>query len=90
MLACNKLRIDSGDDSPAVEYRFESDRVERRILERASDRGEPIDEPWQQLTPEQLSSHVMSDTVIAQWLRRRMGVRRLIRACNLDSPFANN
>ena len=30
MLACNTLRIDPGDGSPATEYRVEDDHVERR------------------------------------------------------------
>src|SRR3954465_12521984 len=35
---------------------------------------------WQRLTPKQLTSHIiMSNTVVARWLRRRMGVYRLIR-----------
>jgi len=36
---------------------------------------------WQRLTREQLISHVMGNTAVARWLRRRMGLHPLIRAC---------
>ena len=85
MLMCNRLRIDPGDSSPAVDYRIEDDRVESRILEGAAERSGIIEKPWQRLTPEQVSSHVLADTVVARWLRRRMGVHGLIRACNQDT-----
>lgn len=80
MLACNRLFIDPCDGSPVVDYRIENDCVESRTLE-AAERGTTTEKRWQRLTPEQLSSHVMADTVVAQWLRRRMGVHRLVRAC---------
>lgn len=87
MLACKRLRIDRCEGSPVVDYRIESGCVESRTLEMATEGGTTTEERWQRLTPEQLSSHVMADTVVAQWLRRRMGVHRLIRACNSS---ANN
>lgn len=90
MLAFNRLRIDPGDGCPAVEYRIEDDRVESRVLDGATERSGGIEAPWQRLTPEQLRSHVMADTAVARWLCRRMGVHRLIRACNQDSPFADS
>jgi len=88
MLAFNRLRIDPGDDSPVVEYRIEKGRVESRILETPADAV--IEREWQQLTPEQLSSHVMADTVVARWLSRRMGIFPLIRACNQGAMSTNN
>ena len=90
MLAFNRLRIDPGDGCPAVEYRIEDDQVDSRFLDRAAGRSGPIEAPWQRLTPEQLRSHVLAGTVVARWLSRRMGVHRLIRACNEDSPFADS
>jgi hypothetical protein len=78
MLACKRLRIDPCDGSPVVDYRIENGWVERHTLETVVTR----EERWQRLTPEQLSCHVMANTVVAQWLSRRMGVHRLIRACN--------
>ncbi len=88
MLACNRLRIDPGDGSPAVDYRIENGWVESRILETADERNGAVEKSWQRLTPEQLSSHVMADTVVARWLCRRMGVHELIRACNQGFSFA--
>jgi len=87
MLACNRLHIDPCDGSPVVDYRIENGCVERQSPETAAEGGTKTEERWQRLTPEQLSSHVMADTVVAQWLCRRMGVHRLIRACNSS---ANN
>src|SRR5690348_13879913 len=92
MLACNRLRIDPGNGSPAVEYRIEDEFVESRTLETdAARRSVPASEKrWQRLTPEQLTSRVMANTVVAHWLRYRMGVHRLVRACNQDSPSLSN
>ena len=90
MLAFIRLRIDPDDGCPAVDYRIEEDRVESRVLDRSAERSGAIEAPWQRLTPEQLRSHVMADTVVARWLGRRMGFHRLIGACNQDSSFADN
>ena len=88
MPKCKRLHIDRCDGSPVMDYRIENGGVERRILETAADGRTNSEERWQRLTPEQLSSHVMADTVVARWLRVRMGVHRLIRACN--SSVNNN
>lgn len=85
MLACNRLRIDRGDGSPAVEYRIENDHVESRILEDSAEMNSAIEPRWERLTPDQLTSEVVGATVISFWLRRRMGVHRLIRACSPPS-----
>jgi len=76
--AWNKLRVDPGDGSPVEDYRIENGHVEMRVLDFGlnSDRRQ-----WRRLTREQLISHVMSNTLLAQWLQRRMGVHPLIRAC---------
>ncbi len=82
MLAFNRLRIDRCDGSPVADYRIEKDWVESRTLELAAECDPSTTERrWQRLTSEQLKSHVMAHTVVAQWLSRRMGVHRLIRAC---------
>jgi len=81
MLACDTLRIDACDGSSATDYRIKDGSVETRIL-RAED---PAIYTWRQLSPEQLASLVTKDTVVAYWLRRRMGLHRLIRACSEDS-----
>ena len=87
MLACKRLRIDPCDGSPVVDYRIENGCVESRTLEMATEASTTTEERWQRLTPEQLISHVMADTVVAQWLCRRMGVHGLVRAC---TSSANN
>lgn len=92
MLAFNRLRIDLGNGSPAMDYRIENGFVESRTLERdAANRSTPaIETQWQRLTPEQLTSRVLADTAVAHWLLGRMGVHRLIRACNQDSLSPNS
>ncbi len=86
MLDCNRLCIDPGDGSPALEYRVEDNRIESRSLGLGKD---GVERPWTTVTPEQLSSHVLSGTVVAHWLQRRIGYRRLLLACNRDFSFAN-
>jgi hypothetical protein len=83
MLACNRLRIDPGKGSPVVEYRIENDHVES--CEIASETGATVETGWRRLTTEQISSHVVADTVLARWLRARMGLYRLLRACGGDA-----
>jgi len=82
MLACNTLRIDRDDGSAVADYRIENDRVESRTLCTAAEGSPAREKQWQRLTPEQLSSHIMRDTVVSRWLHRRMGVHPLIRACS--------
>jgi hypothetical protein len=82
MLACNRLRIDSGNSSPVVEYRIEKDRVERREI--SFEKSVPRETEWWRLTPEQVSSHVIANTVLARWLRGRIGLFRLLRICGGD------
>jgi hypothetical protein len=84
MLACNRLLIDPSDGSSAVDYRIEDGWVESRTVEKAES-GTLTEKRWQRLTPAELSSHVIADTVVARWLRRRMGVHRLIRACTSNA-----
>jgi len=84
MLACKRLRIDL-DGSLAVDYRIENGRVEQRTVEIAAEGIE--EKEWQPLTSEQVSSHVLADTVVARWLRRRIGIFRLMRACGQSSSI---
>ena len=91
MLAFNRLRIDPGNGSPAVDYRIENGSVESRTLESDTARGGILAvEQWQRLTPEQLTSRLKTDMLLSRWLRHRMGVHRLIRACNQDSSSPDN
>ena len=86
MLACNRLRIDPGNGSPAVDYRIESGFVESRTLETGAVERSVLasEKAWQRLTPKQLTSRVMADRVVAQWLRHRMGLHGLVRACSQE------
>jgi hypothetical protein len=81
MLECNKLRVDPGNGCPALEYRVEGGSVECRVV------GSGVEELWLPLSSEQLASHVTEGTVVAHWLRRRIGVHRLLQACNQDASF---
>ena len=71
------LRLESSDGA-AEEYRVRDGRVEIR---------EPQDNPadddchWHRLTPDEVSDHVNRNSAVAQWLIRRLGWRRLLRAC---------
>ena len=87
MMAFNTLRIDAGDGSPIVHYRIENGRVERRLVEAVEEEIEPN---WRPLTPEEITAHVMAHTVIAHWLRRRMGLSQLMQACSPDYSTAGN
>jgi class 3 adenylate cyclase len=90
MLACNRLRIDPGDGFPVVDYRIENGGVESRTLETEGETSGVTEKGWQRLTSEQLTAHVMTDTVVAHWLHRRMGARRLIRVITQHSSSAND
>lgn len=87
MLDCNRLCIDPGNGSPALEYRVEENRIECRVVETGPEKSE-IEKPWKAVSSQELSSHVMSGTVVAHWLQRRIGYRRLLLACNQDVSFA--
>ena len=55
MLAFNRLRIDLGDGSRAVDYRIRNGFVESRTLETNATKRSTlaIEKQWQRLTPEQ-------------------------------------
>jgi hypothetical protein len=79
MQNCNTLRIDPADGSAVIEYRIDREHVESRQVRNGRNRN------WERLSPEQLTAHVLAETVLAYWLRRRMGLHQLIRACSPDS-----
>src|SRR5581483_4549412 len=74
------LRLEAADGSGADEYRICDGEVEIRTRQGSDDQAGTEDN-WQRLTPEQLSRHVQDNTIVAQWLKRRLGWRRLLRAC---------
>ena len=73
------LRVESPDGG-AEEYRIWEEDVEVRQLPHSRDE----DPGWHRLTPGELTSHVNNNSVVAQWLMRRLGWRRLLRACVAD------
>lgn len=78
-LTSTHLRVEAADGSAAEEYRIHEESIEVRNLRPS---GWNVDgEVWHRLTAEQLSAHVDRSTVVAHWLERRFGWRRLIRAC---------
>jgi hypothetical protein len=75
----NRLRIDLNDGSPVVEYQIVDGQVERRtVITRTT---APIEMDWRRLTAQELTAHIMANTVVAIWLSRRMGFQPLMRAC---------
>lgn len=83
-----RLRLESSDDSPAKEFRIEDGNIEVRTLNPGGGSDRPTGSIWWRLTPEQLSIHVERNTVVAQWLERRLGWRRLLQACVDQEPSA--
>ncbi len=84
-----RLLVESNDGSPAREYRTAGEKVEVRTLPLEGGLAKRAESLWRQLTPEQLSTHVERNTVVAKWLERRLGWRRLLRACVGESLFAS-
>lgn len=71
------LRLEAADGTAIEEYRIDHGAVEVRRLLELDDHGAG----WRRLTPAQLRDHVNRKTLLAQWLERRLGWRRLLRAC---------
>lgn len=82
------LRLEAADDSGVEEYRIYEDAVEVRQLRCGEEKGDlelaggNVSDEWQRLSPRELSLHVTKNTVVAQWLKHRLGWRRLLRACS--------
>jgi hypothetical protein len=86
-LTSKRLRLEPDNGSPITEYRINNATVAVRTvdLNRRSDQDHDEASGWQQLTPEQLRFHVERHTVVAEWLKRRLGWRRLLRECARDA-----
>jgi hypothetical protein len=69
------LRLESQDGRGGQEYRIYDGRVEVRSLDRSED------DFWRRMPPDELTRHVNARTVVSEWLKKRMGWRRLLRAC---------
>ena len=71
------LRLEAPGGRAIEDYRIHNRDVEvRRIQGRTQD-----DCGWRQLTAEELTEHVYQNSIVAQWLERRLGRQRLLRAC---------
>jgi len=71
------LRLEA--ESGVEEYRIYEGSIEVRKLHRTGE-GRSEDD-WQRLSHIDLSAHVNENTVVAQWLRKRIGWQRLLRLC---------
>ena len=65
------------------EYRIYDGHVEVRQLQPCFE----DDGAWHRVTPELLTSHVSKGTVLAHWLKQRLGWRRLLRACTPEQEL---
>ena len=71
------LRLEAPDGTAVEEYRIDQGAIEVRQVGGCGGN----DAGWRRLTPAQLRDHVNRKTLLAQWLERRLGWRRLLRAC---------
>ena len=72
------LRLEAMDGSGFEEYRIYEGAIEMRKMCSYED---PSEDSWERVTHAQLAAHVKDDTVVAQWLRKRIGWQRLLLAC---------
>ena len=72
------LRLEAPNGSGGEEYRIREDEIEVRPVNPSP----PEDDDWQTLSSSDLADHVQRNTVVAQWLRHRIGWRRLLLKCN--------
>jgi hypothetical protein len=70
------LRLEGPDRSAGQEYRIYDGQIQVRGLQQPEE-----DDGWHRVTADQLADHVKRNTVVAQWLERRLGWRRLLQAC---------
>src|SRR5260370_33518206 len=80
-----RLRLEAADGSATKQYRIDDGKVEVRSLHSHSG-YDPPERSWHRLTPQQLSTHVERNTVVAQWLERRLGRRRMPQALVGQGP----
>lgn len=71
------LRLEGTDGSAGEEYRIREGEIEFRPIQPSA----VYDDDWQTLSSNDLADHVQRNTVVAQWLRHRIGWRRLLLKC---------
>lgn len=69
------LRLETPDGA-GEEYRIREDEIQVRPVNRSA-----AYDDWQPLSSTELAEHVQRNTVVAQWLRHRIGWRRLLLKC---------
>jgi hypothetical protein len=72
-----RLRLEPKDGSPVTDYRIQDGQVEVRVLD-ASGRPSAAG-TWRRLMPDEIASHVRANTVVARWLRLKLGWREVLR-----------
>jgi len=77
------LRLEAADEAEGKEYRIYDGQIEVRTLECSAE----DDWCWHSVAPEELTAHVNSGTVLAEWLKTRLGWRRLLRACMAEQDL---
>jgi hypothetical protein len=70
------FRLEAADGRVAEEYRLHQQNIEVRRLQ--PNQREVV---WHRLTADEIAGHVKHNTVVARWLERRLGWRRLLWAC---------
>ena len=87
MPVATNLRLEGPDGQIVQEYRIHENDIEVRSPQSRQE----DDFEWHTVSPSELTDHVKRNTVVAQWLERRMGWRRLLRACVIgQSCFGDN
>ena len=81
------LRLEAPDGSTVEEFRVSNGQIDTRQIRQPNERHSEPDGEWRQLTPEELSEHVRRNTAVSQWLKHRLGWRRLLRACTPDATL---
>ena len=74
------LRLESENGRDGEEYRICDGHVEFRSVGSTPNSDED-NCAWRRVTPQQLIAHVNGKTVLAECLKKRLGWRRLLRAC---------
>ena len=71
------LRLEAADGSGGEEYRIREGEIEVRSVQPSA----AYDDDWQPLSSDELAEHVQRNSVVAQWLKHRIGWRRLLLKC---------
>ena len=74
------LRLEAPDGSGVAEYRVRDGDIEVRQLHHRADEWQ-FEQSWKPLSSAELAEHVQKNTIVAQWLKHRIGWRRLVLAC---------